>query len=177
MQPKVKRRLVHTHTTTALFMRHYTAGKTHTHKEFRNSGSSLSPNSHVITRKKQSPNCTRECCKNTWQSFITLETQTSPNYELAASWLTLNENEPYEPTDCKEKRAMHIWFEIHELEIAREKRHRQVAPAKASVRLTHQRRRGENIRRSARVFRGRNKIIFVTIFSASSPLTRWVSPV
>ena len=63
-------------------MRHYTAGKTHTHKKLRNSGSSLSPNPHVITRKKQSPNCTKECCKNTWQSFIslcTLETQTSPS--------------------------------------------------------------------------------------------------
>jgi hypothetical protein len=62
---------------------------------------------------------------------------------------------------AKKKRTMYIWFDIHELEIAREKWHRQVAPTKASVRLTHQRRRGENIRRSARFFKGRNKIISV----------------
>lgn len=166
-------------------MRHYTTGKTHTHTR----SSEILGHHYLQTRTLQHAKNNHQTVRGNavkthgnllsllqWISLCTLETQTSPNYELAASWLTLNENEPYEPTDCKEKRAMYIWIEIHELEIAHEERHRQVAPAKASVRLTHQR-RGENIRRSARFFKGRNKIIFVTIFSASSSSTRWVSPV
>lgn len=82
----------------------------------------------------------------------------------------MNESGRYELADCNESKKVYTWFETHDCR--RDHSSKQVASSTASVRLTHQHWRGENIHRPASFFKGSNKIISTRCFPSCSPSIR-----